>query len=110
MDAGRTPTVEERIARPQAGRTTAMLRDVGYLLIQCAQALTQERNARRNDITLVDDGTLLLAELRAAVEDTHLELLRIYWYDGSRDRRPTAEQRLIGLHPRVKLRLGDIVG
>ena len=43
-----------------------------------------------------------------AMEACHLPALRTYWYDGARERIPTAEHHAIADLPNVKLRLGRL--
>ena len=45
---------------------------------------------------------------RLAIENSGVQRLRTYWYDGAKDRIPTAEQLKIAQLPNVKLRLGRI--
>lgn len=104
-------TIQLDTAAPgPAGRSAAVLLDVGYFLIQGAQALTGQQQVSRNNITLADGGKTLLAEIEAEVDNLHLELLRIYWYDGALNGLPDSAQKILGLDRRVKLRLGNVVG
>ena len=45
---------------------------------------------------------------RLAIENSGVQRLRTYWYDGAKDRIPTAEQLKIAQLPNIKLRLGRI--
>lgn len=99
------------VTQPAAhNRTAVALLDIGYVLAQAAKALLQRPDAKRRDVQLVDNGLALLQVVIEAVEEEHLQLLRVYWYDGARNRIPTPQQRAVGLEKRVKLRLGYLVG
>jgi uncharacterized LabA/DUF88 family protein len=79
--------------------------DAGYLLSSAATRLTGTSLRSGVDI----DHQRLIEELtRHAEEASGLPLLRVHWYDAARNGVPDASQEMIGLLPRVKLRLGRI--
>ncbi|WTW97175.1 NYN domain-containing protein [Streptomycetaceae bacterium NBC_01309] len=92
-------------APPHAG-THALFVDVGYVYaaIGLLVAGTAERRAFRVDAeflisSLIDEARVVFPEGR---------LLRVYWYDGARNRVPTFEQKQVAELPDVKVRLGNL--
>lgn len=92
-------------APPHAG-THAVFVDVGYVYaaIGLLVAGTAERRAFRIDAeflisSLIDEARKVFPEGR---------LLRVYWYDGARNRVPTFEQKQVAELPDVKVRLGNL--
>lgn len=86
----------------------AIFVDAGYLLAEagaiCCGRKRRSSSATCNYLTL----TAALAEY--ASTHSHLPVLRIYWYDGAPNAVPTTAHQLVGGLPRVKLRLGRLVG
>jgi len=84
----------------------ALFVDAGYLLaaggaIVCG---TGQRSHLVVDYArLVDDLT------QHVLNHGHLDILRVYWYDGAVNSIPTPDQRIIARIPHVKLRLGRMV-
>jgi len=82
-----------------------VLVDAGYLLASGGELVVGQADRRR---LLVDSGALIGALLERAAERFEGELLRLYWYDGARDRVPTPEQRSIAQLAHVKVRVGNV--
>lgn len=83
----------------------AVLVDVGYLYASAAATLLQASSRRDYKV----DTAHLIADLKERIADTlGQSLLRVYWYDASRDRVPTVEHRVVASLPHVKLRLGNL--
>jgi uncharacterized LabA/DUF88 family protein len=84
---------------------SAVLVDAGYLLAQGGLVVCGTKRRAEFDCAYED-----LIEAINGVAATHcdLEPLRLYWYDGARDRIPTADHLRIGSLPYVKVRLGRI--
>lgn len=84
----------------------AVLVDAGYLLGAAGTALANDRSR----LPLVVDYTALIAGIiEEAEKQTGLPILRVLWYDGSYDARPTPEHQALGVLPHVKVRLGVLV-
>ncbi|WP_435839232.1 NYN domain-containing protein [Streptodolium elevatio] len=92
-------------APPHAG-THALFVDVGYVYaaIGLLVAGTAERRAFRVDAEFLISS--LIDEARAVFPEGRL--LRVYWYDGARNRVPTFEQKQVAELPDVKVRLGNL--
>ncbi|NUU24270.1 MAG: NYN domain-containing protein, partial [Streptomycetaceae bacterium] len=92
-------------APPHAG-THALFVDVGYVYaaIGLLVAGTAERRAFRIDAEFLISA--LIDEARAVFPEGRL--LRVYWYDGARNRVPTFEQKQVAELPDVKVRLGNL--
>lgn len=92
-------------APPHAG-THAVFVDVGYVYaaIGLLVAGTAERRAFRVDAEFLISS--LIDEARAVFPEGRL--LRVYWYDGARNRVPTFEQKQVAELPDVKVRLGNL--
>ncbi|MGW0657711.1 NYN domain-containing protein [Streptodolium elevatio] len=108
QDAGEAPAaVPVRLvsAPPHAG-THALFVDVGYVYaaIGLLVAGTAERRAFRVDAEFLISS--LIDEARAVFPEGRL--LRVYWYDGARNRVPTFEQKQVAELPDVKVRLGNL--
>lgn len=83
----------------------ALLIDVGYLYASTAGAMLLP--AARRDYRVDTAG--LIGDLKARASETlGGQLLRVYWYDASRDRVPTVEHRVVASLSQVKLRLGNL--
>lgn len=92
-------------APPHAG-THAVFVDVGYVYaaIGLLVAGTAERRSFRIDAESLISA--LIDEARAVFPEGRL--LRVYWYDGARNRVPTFEQKQVAELPDVKVRLGNL--
>jgi uncharacterized LabA/DUF88 family protein len=84
----------------------AVLVDAGYLLGAAGTMLARDRT--RSSL-VVDYQALVVGIIAEAEEQTGLPVLRVLWYDGSFDTRPTPEHRTLGVLPDVKVRLGVLV-
>ncbi len=82
-----------------------LLVDAGYLFA-CAGRLVLQTTTRRD--FRVDTPGFVAALTAAAAERLPGRLLRVYWFDASKDRVPTVEQRAVAQLPGVKLRLGNL--
>jgi uncharacterized LabA/DUF88 family protein len=83
----------------------AVFVDAGYLYAASGDlkfAVSDRRALRVDAVGLI--GQLLLRAQQLLGE----QLLRVYWFDGARDRVPTVEQRQIARQPSVKVRLGNV--
>lgn len=81
----------------------AVLIDAGYLLGAAASVLSGDANRTR---LAVNYAELMRAIAGEAAEQTGAPVLRLLWFDGARDGRPTQDHRALGLLPDVKVRLG----
>src|ERR1700739_1674718 len=83
----------------------AVMVDVGYIYAAAGELLfgTSSRRDYR-----VDAVGLIQAITKHADELFRGELLRVYWYDATRDRVPTIDQRVVAQMAWVKLRLGNL--
>ncbi|WP_353649573.1 NYN domain-containing protein [Nakamurella sp. A5-74] len=81
----------------------AVLIDAGYLLGAAASVLSGDANRTR---LAVNYAELMRAIAGEAAEQTGVPVLRLLWFDGARDGRPTQDHRALGLLPDVKVRLG----
>ena len=82
-----------------------MFVDAGYLLASAADRVTG--TVLRGGIH-VDYEALIRQIIEYAEQSTNLELLRLFWYDASKDGTPDTQQQRIGSCTQVKLRLGRI--
>lgn len=84
---------------------SAIFVDAGFLLAVGGThvAGTSLRSAFR-----VDYPKLIQGILKRTAEHSGLDVLRVYWYDASKDALFTDEHKSIGLLPDVKVRLGRI--
>lgn len=83
----------------------AVFVDAGYLFESAKTLLLAGHPGaalRANQTTLVKE----IAEL--AADQTHLPLLRIYWYDAAPHRNPRPDQRELASLDDIKLRLGNL--
>ncbi len=84
----------------------AILVDAGYLLGAAGSLL-------RGDVDraglLIDYAGLTEALIAEAENQTGLPVLRLLWYDGAFDSKPTPEHRALRVLPNVKVRLGELV-
>lgn len=79
--------------------------DAGYLLHAASTLMTNGKS--RNDVILHQVEMLDFIRSRAE-EQSGLPLLRICWYDASKNRIPDNDQRALATRPDVKLRLGSL--
>jgi uncharacterized LabA/DUF88 family protein len=82
---------------------SAILVDAGYALAQGGLVVCGTK--RRADFDCAHEQ-LIAALNKLAGDHCDLERLRLYWYDGARDRLPTPDHLRIGNLPYVKVRLG----
>lgn len=80
-----------------------VLVDAGY--VYAAGGLLVHGTQRRRELSL-DPGKLRDHLEAIATKLSGVRLLRTYWYDAARDRRPTREQRRVARLPAVHLRVG----
>jgi uncharacterized LabA/DUF88 family protein len=94
------------VSAPPHASTHAVFVDVGYIYAAAGLLVvgSSERRAFRVDAELLISS--LIDEARRVFPDGRL--LRVYWYDGARDRVHTVEQRQIAELPDVKVRLGNL--
>ena len=83
----------------------AIFVDAGYLYAEGGKLCC--RTSRRPEFNLDVEGMLATIVERAGTQ-CRRELLRIYWYDGAPDRKPTPVQKSIAALANVKLRLGEL--
>ena len=83
----------------------AVFVDAGYLFAQGAIEMFGER-LRRGEITL-DHGAVAASLKQFTEAHSNLNLLRIYWYDGT-SRGPTPQHIALAELPNVKVRLGFV--
>jgi hypothetical protein len=84
----------------------AVLVDAGYLLGAAGTMLGGDKS--RTSL-VVNHEALVAGIVTEAERQTGLPVLRVLWYDASFDTRPTAEHKILGLLPDVKVRLGVLV-
>jgi uncharacterized LabA/DUF88 family protein len=84
----------------------AVLVDAGYFMGAAGTMLGSDKS--RTSLT-VNYAALVAGFIREAERQTGLPVLRVLWYDASFDTRPTAEHKILGLLPDVKVRLGVLV-
>jgi uncharacterized LabA/DUF88 family protein len=84
----------------------AVLVDAGYLLGSAGSLL--RGNVDRSGL-LIDYPGLIEALIGEASSQTGLPVLRLLWYDGAFDSKPTPEHRTLRVLPDVKVRLGELV-
>ncbi|KRV47089.1 NYN domain containing protein [Wenjunlia vitaminophila] len=86
--------------------THAVFVDAGYVYAAAGRLVvgTEDRKAFDLDAELLIEA--LIDKARSIFPDSRL--LRVYWYDGARQRVPTVEQRQIAELPDVKVRLGNL--
>ena len=84
---------------------SAIFVDAGFLIAVGGThvAGTSLRSAFR-----VDYEKLIQGILKRTAEHSGMDVLRVYWYDASKDALFTDEHKRIGLLPDVKVRLGRI--
>ncbi|MCF2529863.1 NYN domain-containing protein [Yinghuangia soli] len=105
-EAARTAVPVRLVSAPPHAGTHALFVDVGYVYaaIGLLVAGTAERRAFRVDAEFLISS--LIDEARAVFPEGRL--LRVYWYDGARNRVPTFEQKQVAELPDVKVRLGNL--
>lgn len=84
----------------------AVLVDAGYLLGAGGSLLGRDLDRARLEVDHAELVRELLAEAQAR---TGLPVLRLLWYDGAFEARPTSEHRVLSVLPDVKVRLGVLV-
>lgn len=84
---------------------SAIFVDAGFLL---AVGGTQVAGTSLRSAFRVDYEKLVQGILARTAEHSRLDVLRVYWYDASRDALFTDQHKQIGLMPDVKVRLGRI--
>jgi hypothetical protein len=84
----------------------AVLVDAGYLLGAAGTMLGGDKS---RTALVVNYEALVSGIVTEAERQTGLPVLRVLWYDASFDTRPTAEHKILGLLPDVKVRLGVLV-
>lgn len=84
---------------------SAIFVDAGFLL---AVGGTHVAGTSLRPAFRVDYEKLIKGILRRTAEHSGLDVLRVYWYDASKDALFTDEHKRIGLLPDVKVRLGRI--
>jgi uncharacterized LabA/DUF88 family protein len=84
---------------------SAIFVDAGFLL---AVGGTQVAGTSLRSAFRVDYAKLIKGLLARTAEHSGLGLLRVYWYDASKDALFTEQHKQIGLLPDVKVRLGRI--
>jgi uncharacterized LabA/DUF88 family protein len=94
------------VSAPPYAATHAVFVDVGYVYAAMGALIagTAERRAFRIDAEFLISS--FIDEARAVFPEGRL--LRVYWYDGARNRVHTVEQRQIAELPDVKVRLGNL--
>lgn len=82
-----------------------MLVDAGYLLGAAGTLLgSVDRSALE-----IDHPKLLIALIEEAQSQTGMPVLRLLWYDGAPNSRPTPKHRSFRLRPGVEVRLRELV-
>jgi uncharacterized LabA/DUF88 family protein len=86
--------------------THAVFVDAGYVYAAAGRLVvgTEDRKAFELDAEHLIEA--FIDKARTIFPDSRL--LRVYWYDGARQRVPTVEQRQIAELPDVKVRLGNL--
>ena len=84
----------------------ALFADAGYVLVGAHDVLGGPTSRSAFDCNYEALVPALAAQVQAHTGG--VRMLRTYWYDGARDRLPTAEHRRIGSLPYVKVRLGSV--
>ena len=90
-------------------RKIAFFVDAGHLWAAAATIFTGTpvRSRISFDIHKMMDEIAIAGFSIPGFESSH-ELLRIYWYDGATDRKPSGIHNKIAAEPYVKLRLGRL--
>lgn len=88
-----------------SGVSAVVYVDAGYLVAAAASRVAG--TALRASVK-VDFAGLVTGVITAAEHDSGSRVLRLYWYDGAKGGQPTDEQRMIGLLPRTKIRIGRV--
>ncbi|MCY4665292.1 MAG: NYN domain-containing protein [Acidimicrobiaceae bacterium] len=83
----------------------AVFVDAGYLYAEGGKLFGAGPKRRYVQVNALKANEFLVDRARRACE---LPTLRTYWYDGAKDRVPTAEHQAIADLPNVKLRLGRV--
>ncbi|MYS79322.1 MULTISPECIES: NYN domain-containing protein [Streptomycetaceae] len=102
----RPAVLVQSVSPPLHFGTHALFVDVGYVYAAMGLLVagSAERRAFRVDAEQLITG--LIDEARRVFPEGRL--LRVYWYDGARERVHTVEQRQIAELPDVKVRLGNL--
>ncbi len=86
--------------------THAIFVDAGYVYAAMGQLVAGSEDRRTFDLDAEHLIEAFIDLARTIFPDSRL--LRLYWYDGARQRVPTLEQRRIAELPDVKVRLGNL--
>ncbi|MCT9625987.1 hypothetical protein HWD94_12765 [Pseudarthrobacter equi] len=93
----------------EAKHATADLQNRHYRLFKpCGEYLQKDCFPASVWITGCDYAKLIQGILKRTADHSGLDVLRVYWYDASKDALFTDEHKSIGLLPDVKVRLGRI--
>jgi uncharacterized LabA/DUF88 family protein len=96
------------MSTPPAGRArvTAIFVDASYLLIATSKLLYKEE--RRRGIRVKEPQLLIDSLAQRALAANPGQLLRLYWFDGTRNRILSPAHRELAAIERVKVRLGNV--
>lgn len=97
------PSATTSVAR---ARVSAVFVDASYLLIATSKLLYNEE--RRRGIRVKDPQLLIDSLAQRALAAQPGQLLRTYWFDGTRNRILTPAHRELAAIERVKVRLGNV--
>lgn len=86
--------------------THAVFVDAGYVYAAAGRLVVGTEDRKAFDLDAEHLIEAFIDKARSIFPDSRL--LRVYWYDGARQRVPTVEQRQIAELPDVKVRLGNL--
>lgn len=86
--------------------THALFVDAGYVYAAAGRLVVGTEDRKAFDLDAEHLIEAFIDKARSIFPDSRL--LRVYWYDGARQRVPTVEQRQIAELPDVKVRLGNL--
>ncbi|GGO85853.1 NYN domain-containing protein [Wenjunlia tyrosinilytica] len=86
--------------------THAVFVDAGYVYAAAGRLVVGTEDRKAFDLDAEHLIEAFIDKARKIFPDSRL--LRVYWYDGARQRVPTVEQRQIAELPDVKVRLGNL--
>jgi uncharacterized LabA/DUF88 family protein len=86
--------------------THAVFVDAGYVYAAAGRLVVGTEDRRSFELDAEHLIEAFIDKARSIFPDSRL--LRVYWYDGARQRVPTVEQRQIAELPDVKVRLGNL--
>lgn len=86
--------------------THAIFVDAGYVYAATGRLVVGTEDRKAFDLDAEHLIEAFIDKARSIFPDSRL--LRVYWYDGARQRVPTVEQRQIAELPDVKVRLGNL--